>query len=56
MNKDESKNTLFDLLNEPDLIPVKDLTLEDKNNTISLVLTDDTEFLYVSEKRQKNAK
>lgn len=50
MSKDEFKDTLFDLLNESDILPVKDLTLDDRNNTISLVLTDDTIFLiHVSE-------
>lgn len=55
MNKDELKDALFDLLNESDIIPVKDLTLDDRNNTIRLVLTDDTAFLiYVGEQCQKS--
>lgn len=54
MNRNELKDTLFDLLNESDMMPIKDLTLDDRNNTISLVLTDDTAFLiYVSEPYQK---
>lgn len=53
-NRNELKDTLFDLLNESDMMPIKDLTLDDRNNTINLVLTDDTAFLiYVSEQCQK---
>jgi hypothetical protein len=53
MSKDEFKDSLFDLLNESDDIPIKDLTLDDRNNTINLVLTDDTMFLiHVSEPYQ----
>ncbi len=37
-----------------DDIPIKDLTLDDRNNTINLVLTGDTSFLiHVSEPYQK---
>lgn len=53
MSKAEFKDRLFDLLNESDMIPIKDLTLDDRNNTINLVLIDDTMFLiHVSEPYQ----
>lgn len=45
MSKDEFKDTLFDLLNESEIISIEVLTLDDKSNTIIHVLTDDTSFL-----------
>lgn len=45
MGKNEFKDRLFDILNETDDISIQDLTLDDRNDTINIELTDTTGFL-----------
>ena len=50
MEINEFKDRLFDILNETDNIPIQDLVADDKNNSISVYLTDNTRFIIQVEK------
>ncbi len=44
MNMDEFKDKLFDVLNETNDIPIKDLEADDRNNDIRIFLDDGSTF------------
>jgi PII-like signaling protein len=45
MSKDEFKDRLFDILNESNDLPIKDIAVDDKEDTIKVYLTDGTNFI-----------
>ena len=45
MSKDEFKDSLFDLLNESDDIPIEDIETDDRNNSFGIFWDDGTRFL-----------
>lgn len=48
MTKDEFKDRLFDILNETDALPIQDISLEDKKDTLNIYLADGSRFsIYV---------
>ena len=44
MNTNEFKDRLFDALNESNLLPIQDITADDKQNTFHITLWDNSEF------------
>jgi CRISPR/Cas system-associated protein Csx1 len=45
MSKNEFKDRIFDILNESDGLPIKDMAVDDKEDTIRVYLTDGTNFM-----------
>lgn len=45
MSKDEFKDRLFEILNETDGIPIKDIETDDRNHIFEIFLDDGTKFL-----------
>lgn len=45
MSKDEFKDSLFDMLNETDDIPIEDIEADDRNNSFGIFPDDGTRFL-----------
>ncbi len=45
MTKNEFKDRLFDVLNETNNIPIKDIKTDDRNNNFVIFLDDGTKFL-----------
>lgn len=44
MKQNEFKDRLFDILNETNNLPIQDLIVDDKNDTVNVYLTDGTRF------------
>lgn len=44
MKQNEFKDRLFDILNDMDNLPIQDLVIEDKNNTVNVYLTNGTRY------------
>lgn len=44
MEKNEFKDRLFDVLNDTDYLPIQDLVVDDRNDTINVYLMDGTRF------------
>ena len=44
MEKNEIKDTLFDVLNDTDNLPIHDIVVDDRNNIVNVYLTDGTRF------------
>ena len=40
----EIKDTLFDVLNDTDNLPIHDIVVDDRNNIVNVYLTDGTRF------------
>ena len=44
IEKNEIKDTLFDVLNDTDNLPIHDIVVDDRNNIVNVYLTDGTRF------------
>lgn len=44
MDINEFKDRLFEILDETDNLPIQDLDLDDKNDTLNIYLRDNTRF------------
>jgi hypothetical protein len=55
MDKNEFKDHLFDILNEADDLPIKDIVVDDKGDTIIVYLTDGTNFIIFVDNVYKKA-
>lgn len=44
MVKNEIKDRLFDILNDTDYMPIRDIVVDDRNNVVNIYLTDSTRF------------
>lgn len=44
MNKDEFKDRLFDVLNDTNNLPIYDIVVKDKEDTIDVYLIDGTKY------------
>lgn len=44
MAKDEFKDKLFEILNETDNLPIQDIAVDDRNDSLSVYLADGTRF------------
>ncbi len=51
MQINEFKDRLFDILNETDNLPIQDISVQDKEDKITLYLTDGTLFTISCENR-----